>query len=270
MRIRTIHRLVRLEREARPYIQRMQSYKRERQWRLHAAVCHAAVLAFMVRYGRPRIEEPLWRACERCEDSDAWKECRERFPTALGSRRRFIPYDASNYRKIAEPVRYAIDWFFPGANEKDKLNRVFKSAPPWFVWFTFADWSATKLGLRVPDLSSVARFERSHDPVDPSDWFNVPEGKFERRLWENGVEQAPHVYSNSEAHQDHPTSRELRRANRHMGDRSNRQDDIWPQRLLIEGIELTEEEQRELAWANFSPDALCTILKRKYPDITFE
>lgn len=271
MRIRTIRQLARLEREAQPYIKRMQRYKRDHRFRLRKVASHAAVLAFIVRYGRPRIEEPLWRACERCEDTNAWKECCERFPTALGSRRRFIPYDSGNFSIMAEPIRYAVDWFFRGVDEKDKLNRAFKSAPPWFVWFTFADYSARKLGLTIPNLSSVARFERSHESVDPGAWFSVPEGKFERRLWENGVEQTPFVCSNIvKAHENQVTPRELSRANRHMGDRLNQEQDTWPERFPIECIELTKEEHQELVDADFSPDALYTILKRKHPDMIFE
>jgi len=40
--------------------------------------------------------------------------------------------------------------------EKEKLEQVFASAPPWLIWFTFADYTAELLGLSLPDLSSVA------------------------------------------------------------------------------------------------------------------
>lgn len=271
MRIRTIHRLARLEVEARPYIQRVRAQKTSDERGLRRAVEHAAVLAFIVRYGKPRIEEPLSRACERCEVSDAWKECCERFPTALGRRHRFVPYERSNYDRIAEPVRYAVEWFFQGTNEKDKLNRLFRSAPPWFLWFTFADYSARALGLSVPDLSSIARFERYHRPLANYDWYDVPEGKFERRLRDNDndiVQRLPVYVSplNSEADEEELTHRERQRVLRYKPDRPNDQVDKWPRRSPIEIIELTEEEQDEILASSIDRDVIFKILQRKYPD----
>ena len=43
---------------------------------------------------------------------------------------------------------------FPGADETEKLNLVFASAPLWFLWFTHADVIGRVLGLKLVDLSS--------------------------------------------------------------------------------------------------------------------
>lgn len=269
MRIRTIHQLARLESEARPYIQKIQAKNTGYERTSQAAAEHAAVLAFIVRYGNPSIKGPLQDACERCEQSDAWKECCKRFPTALGNQCLFWPYYWRNYQLIAEPVRYAVDWFFPGEDEKDKLNRVFKSAPPWFLWFTFADHSARELGLTIPDLSSIARFERSHRPLQMYDWYRVPEGKFERRPWDDGIVRNPAVYAKvvpSEPQEDQSTPRERQRGLRYKTAQPKDRRPTWPRRWPMELLELTSEEELEYLRSGLSPDVLQAILERKYPN----
>ena len=38
------------------------------------AAAHAAILAFLIRYGDPKIGEPLSCAWQRFEDTDVWKQ----------------------------------------------------------------------------------------------------------------------------------------------------------------------------------------------------
>jgi hypothetical protein len=90
---------------------------------------------------------------------------------------------------MGDPIRHFIIASFPGANEKEKLNTVFASAPPWLLWFTFADYSAKLLGLTLPDLSSVSCFVRSKKDFDT--WWGLPTGAFERELWPCGQQEQP-------------------------------------------------------------------------------
>ena len=64
------------------------------------------------------------------------------------------------------PLRHVIIANFPGVGEKDKLDAVFASAPPWLIWFTFADYTAKLLGLTLPNLSGVMGFARSKANFD--------------------------------------------------------------------------------------------------------
>ena len=69
----------------------------------------------------------------------------------------------------------------PGADEAEKLDAILERAPPWLLWFTHSDVSASILGLKLPDLSSVNRFERGEwslfedTPFDSSDYAAVIE-----------------------------------------------------------------------------------------------
>jgi hypothetical protein len=47
-------------------------------------------------------------------------------------------------------LRHFVISSFPGADEKEKLDRVFSAAPPWLLWFTFADYTAALLDLTLP------------------------------------------------------------------------------------------------------------------------
>jgi hypothetical protein len=78
---------------------------------------------------------------------------------------------------------------FPGVNEKAKLDAVFKVAPPWLLWFTFADYTAAMLGLELPDLSHVTCFARSRDAFDT--WWGLPRGSFEKRPWPKSLVKDP-------------------------------------------------------------------------------
>jgi hypothetical protein len=163
---------------------------------VHGMVGHATILAFLIRYGRPQIGEPLSDAFCRFAASKAWKACCDRFPESkrAGSMRRVIegdgdevlfePYDGHTVFSVGRYLRHVLISTFLGKDEKDKLNRVFRSAPPWLIWFTFADYTAALLELDLPDLSSVVGFERSL--VGFHHWWGYPSTAFELRPWPHG------------------------------------------------------------------------------------
>jgi hypothetical protein len=181
--------IARLEKRASTYIK--QRVGIEEQWRnvRRGVVAHATVLAFLVRYGNLRMDEPLSYACQRVTESQAWKACRDKIPPFykyVHHEKLFEPYSRSSVMVIGEPLRHVVISSFPGIDERAKLNAVFKSAPPWFIWFTFADYTAALLGLKIPDLSSVKQFARSRDAFDR--WWGLPKNAFERDPWPQGEE----------------------------------------------------------------------------------
>jgi hypothetical protein len=154
--------IARLEKRALPYIE--QRGEMEQQWRQvrRGVVAHATVLAFLVRYGNPQVDEGLSDACRRFAKSEAWKACCEKFPESCKNYRdefSFEPYNRDRVFLIGDPLRHILISTFPGTNERDKINRTFRSAPPWLMWFTFADYTAELLGLDLPDLSDVRGFK---------------------------------------------------------------------------------------------------------------
>ena len=155
-----------MEKQAKPYLEVVHRSELEWQSTLREIVAHAAVLTFLIRYGNPNIGEPLSNACRRVSESDAWKECRQRFPWLKrwhdhlnktdedkDEYYSFDPHSRDLALIIGSCLRHAVIATFPGADEKEKLSGVFASAPPWLIWFTFADYTAGVLGLSLPDLS---------------------------------------------------------------------------------------------------------------------
>jgi hypothetical protein len=184
--------IARLEKSAKPYLARKSRIKREWPLTLRGVAAHAAVLAFLVRYGNPRIEEPLSCAIERCAESAAWKECCDEFnltSEVIRERNSFRVVTRDAVATIGDPLRHVIISSFPGPDEKQKLDRAFAAAPPWLLWFTFADYSAELLGLTLPDLSEVSGFMRSKEMFHR--WWGFPRGMFECKPWPYGKEHEP-------------------------------------------------------------------------------
>jgi hypothetical protein len=75
--------IARLKELAQPYLKRRRQIEKEWRWTLQGAAAHAAILAFLIRYGNPTIDEPLCCACQRVRESNAWKELCEKFPLTL-------------------------------------------------------------------------------------------------------------------------------------------------------------------------------------------
>jgi hypothetical protein len=175
--------IARLEKRALPHITQRKGM--ERQWRhiRRGAVAHATVLALLVRYGNPRLGEPLSCAGGRVVKSEFWGLFCQKFPpdrTIYPADFEYsFPFTRDQVTRIGDALRHVFIATFPGADEKEKLNRVLRSAPPWLIWFTFADYTAKLLELNLPDLSSVTGFERSKNIFHL--WWGLPEGAFECR-----------------------------------------------------------------------------------------
>jgi hypothetical protein len=182
--------LARLEKLARPYLKHRIGIE-ERWLKIRrGAVSHATILAFLIRHGKPEEGEPLSNACQRVTESQAWKDCLDniipRRTRYVPFEQPFAPYDRATVLYLGEPLRHAVISSFPGSNEKAKLNAIFKSAPPWLIWFTFADYTAAVLDLELPSLSSVRGFARSREAFDR--WWGLPDGTFECRPWPKDCE----------------------------------------------------------------------------------
>jgi hypothetical protein len=245
----------------------------------HAAA-HAAVLAFVIRYGDPEIGEPLSCAWERFINTDVWKGCCDKWEameleqlgdewkkygdkTPPGNRFLFLrrtylgtPYDRNGTILSGEFLRHELIARFAGATEKEKLEQVFASAPPWLIWFTFADYTAELLGLSLPDLSSVTGFARSK--ADFNNWYGLPSGAFVPRPWPNGPNNEP--LARTDLNLLRPTTERLiipttRREHRrsqanYMKSRSAKSSEDWPDLLELELLTMPDDKQDKLisAW----------------------
>ena len=182
-----IRRLARLEKQAVPYIARN---RREQEARAEALASGrekyfvvVANLAVLILYGHPRVGEPLTCAWRRCVESKAWQACREKHPP-VNARGKESPFDEGGAESMAQYFRAYILPDLPGADETAKLNAILAKAPPWLLWFTHAEVPILFLGLKLPDLSSMCRFERPEAfPHDP-----LPYGAFEGRRLPEGAE----------------------------------------------------------------------------------
>jgi hypothetical protein len=186
--------VARLEKLAQPYLERRRQADQEWLWASLGVAAHAAILAFLIRYGQPTIDEPLSCAWQRCSASSAWKECCDRFSSIIvrapgDTEYPFQPNSRDRALMYGMPLRHLIIATCPGVSEKAKLDAVFASAPPWLIWFTFADYTAKLLGLTLPNLSGVAGFARSKANFDLL--YGLPSGAFERRPWPNGPDKEP-------------------------------------------------------------------------------
>jgi hypothetical protein len=235
--------ITRLQRLAQPYIKQRRQIEGEWQKVREGAAAHAAILAFLIRYGSPKIGEPLSNAWQRLRDSDAWKDCWDRFPVTLcdwDTQITVEPYSRGYVSLLGQFVRHAVISNFPGADEKQKLNAVFSSAPPWLIWFTFADYTAKLLKLKLPDLSDVRVFERSKENFDC--WWGLPSGAFERRSWSYGPDAEPLSRTDltllgppRSSGATYKTSREIRRRRAaHMKSPPTNQKDDWPDLIAVE------------------------------------
>lgn len=239
--------IARLEKRVRPYIKHRIGI--EDRWLKirRGCVLHATIFAFLIRYGKPEEGEPLSNACQRVTESQAWKDClgkiipqRTRY---VDSEQPFAPYNRAAVTVIGEPLRHAVISTFPGSNEKAKLNAIFKSAPPWLIWFTFADYTAAVLDLKLSSLSSVRGFARSTEAFER--WWGLPTGAFGRRPWPNGPERELHARTDlsllrpEPAHDESMTRRERRR----VAANSIQWTDEWPALYSLEFLHMDIRSQ---------------------------
>jgi hypothetical protein len=134
---------------------------------------------------------------------------------------------------------------FSGNNEKEKLEKVFESAPPWLVWFTFGDYTAKLLGLPMPDLATVMHFARSKE--DFANWYGLPSGAFESRPWPDGPDNEQLSCTNLDLlHPENPsqqmTRRETRRAKAAAKGLAESADE-WPYLLSVDLLTMPFSEQ---------------------------
>jgi hypothetical protein len=148
-------------------------------------------------------------------------------------------------------LRHELIARFSGATEKEKLERVFASASPWLIWFTFADYTAKLLGLSLPDLSSVAGFARSKTDFD--NWYGLPSGAFVPRPWPDGPDNEPLARTDlnllrpaMERPFNPTTPREHRRAYAsYMKSRSTESIKDWPRLIPLEVLTMPFKKQNK-------------------------
>jgi hypothetical protein len=148
--------------------------------RCQAAVQHAAILGTLIVYGDPVVREPLANAWDRATEQ---LEHKETLPFSG-----FPSSDNSWNGTISNLLRRHTVPIWPGDDERDRLNRLFKIAPPWLLWFTHGDFTAQTLKFDSPDLSPVKRFDRQ---TPFKIWPALPSGAFEERPWPSGAQDEP-------------------------------------------------------------------------------
>jgi hypothetical protein len=183
--------MARLEQLAAPHIKRLQFAAQERDRKiaelaLDDASQHAGFLRLIILYGDPHIGEPLSEALQRCCASDAeeLRKC-ELGPVV----ERFNPFlESCGPKIVADLFYFHILPTLPGTDCTDKLSAIFAAAPPWLLWFTFADLTAAILELRPPDISSIEYCERSRRDFER--WPLLPTGPFAiKRLSDEKIAQ---------------------------------------------------------------------------------
>jgi hypothetical protein len=165
--------IARLEKLAGPTIERVRQAEDAVKAQIRdSAISHAIGLGALILYGNPKEDEPL---------SDAWQRCIERFPSLEPWKVNKSGMSGEGYaREVAKIVGEKVKAELPGATNKEKFPNLFSSAPPWLIWFTYADLTGAILDLPLPDLSGVANFRRSKSVFEM--WPALPDGKFEFRV----------------------------------------------------------------------------------------
>jgi hypothetical protein len=252
--------IARLEKLVQPYLKRTRQIEEEWQRTIRGAVSNATVLAFLIRYGDPKIGEPLSCAWERFTNTHVWKECCDNWEDLASLTRAYQgpPYGRDNVLVLGMYLRHALIARFSGATEKKKLERVFASAPPWLIWFTFGDYTAELLGFSIPDLSSVTGFARSKADFD--NWYGPATGAFVPRRWLDGPDNEPLARTDLNllpAAMEGPISPKTRREHRrahasYMKSRSAESTEDWPRLAPLEVLTMPFDEAMELIseWRN--------------------
>jgi hypothetical protein len=148
-------------------------------------------------------------------------------------------------------LRHSVISGFPGADEKEKLDAVFESAPPWFIWFTFGDYTAKLLSLTLPDLSGVTGFARSKANFHL--WWGIPSEAFEASPWADGPENEPLARTDlsllrpaRQFPDSKMTPREQKRARAtYLKSHPTKRADEWPELLPSEVLEMPPNEAAE-------------------------
>ncbi len=255
--------IVRLQRLVQPYLKQKEEVDQNWKQTIRGAVNHAAVMAFLIRHGKPQIDEPLSAACERCAHSPAWRDCCDEFRSLLPgyqylpveSPGRFEPHSSGDVSIIGKALRHIIIATYPGADEKQKLEAALASAPPWLLWFTFSDYTAKLLNITLPDLSEVTGFMRSKANFDT--WWGLPKGAFEQAPWPHGSEDEPLARTDLDLlrptveNATRPmTRRELMRRNAALKKSEREREEAWPDLIPAEVLRLPFSEIFQLRSKN--------------------
>jgi hypothetical protein len=105
---------------------------------------HAINLAYLIKFGAPKVGEPL---------TESWKR--------TGDEGSDDPFNISGAESISF---HLLAHAFPRAEDrlKAEINAVFETAPAWLLWFSEGDCTAELLGLNVPnDMFSMVQYARS-------------------------------------------------------------------------------------------------------------
>lgn len=124
------------------------------RWRDDAR-CHATAVAAIVRFGEPKIDEPL---------SLAWKR-------TLLHRDILIPDGCENEVQFASPKLYSAK-----DAERYRFREILKTAPTWLLDFTWIRLDAFVLGFDLPSLSDKRTRGRARFS-DGCLWPQLPLGK---------------------------------------------------------------------------------------------
>jgi hypothetical protein len=124
-------------------------------------ISHAVILAYLIKFGEPKIGERL---------SEAWKR--------TGYQGTEDPFVYQGSMIVCDDLRSTVFPGLPGRNLKEKLNLIFETAPAWLIWFTQAEETAFMLDLKLPpDFLDAVKFARS-----PGPWPKLPPYAFEPQL----------------------------------------------------------------------------------------
>jgi hypothetical protein len=168
--------MARLEKLAAPRIEQIRVAKAQLEQKVATriyddALMHAANLSLIILFGDPQIDQPLSNAWGRCCDS-ASPLLKENDLKHWGP-----PFDPSNALYSAMYFRNIVIPQLSGATEQEKFASIFRDAPLWLLWFTWADITMEALEIPPSDRAAVCRFRRS--PDDFQRWPLLPSGKFE-------------------------------------------------------------------------------------------
>jgi hypothetical protein len=123
-------------------------------------ISHAVILAYLIKFGEPKIGERL---------SEAWKR--------TGYQGTDDPFVYPGSKIVCDDLRSTVFPSLPGRNLREKLDLIFETAPAWLIWFTQAEETAFMLDLKLPlDFLDAVKFAR------PDTWPRLPSYAFEPRL----------------------------------------------------------------------------------------
>jgi hypothetical protein len=182
-------RVVKLEQQGERFFEAIRQVKTQLFKPTGDAVTHAINLGCLL-IGDPKIGEPL---------SSAWQRFLEKYVGVGPGPCRFPPFRDKLDTTLA--ARFNRELIVPpDANEAETFIAIFAAAPPWLLWFTHADFTAQVLGIKPPDLSSVAGFVRSEATFKR--WPVFPDGMFEPQPWPGGLDTEPLTASEIKLHRD--------------------------------------------------------------------